>query len=206
MNDDLDLGALLCSRLCHDLISPVGAVGNGLELLDPDGGADAEVRALLGDSARAASAALAFYRIAFGAVGAPGAEVSTQELGDLARGYFAAGRHTLAWPAHGDPLPRPAAKVLLLMLLAAATATPIGGALTVGAPRAAPLDLCVIATGRRAGLSAETHALLTGADRRLPEAPRDAHLALIARMAPRMGLRIGVSQSAETVTIEARAG
>lgn len=204
MTDDLDLGALLCSRLCHDLISPVGAVGNGLELLDPDGGADAEVRALLCDSARAASAALAYYRIAFGAVGAPGAEISTQELGDVATGHFAAGRHTLVWPPHGDTLPRPAAKLLLLMALAAATAAPIGGAITVGAPRAAPLDLCVVASGRRAGLSAQSHALLTGADTRLPDAPRDAHLALIARLAPRLGLRIGVSQSGETVTIEAR--
>ncbi len=206
MNDDLDLGALLCSRLCHDLISPVGAVGNGLELLDPQGGADPEVRALLGDSARAAAAALAFYRIAFGAVGAPGAQVSTQELGVVAAGYFAASRHTLTWPPHGDPLPRPTAKLLLLMLLAAATAAPIGGAMTVGAPSAAPVDLSVIATGRRAGLSAEARALLTGADMRLPEAPRDAHLALIARLAPRMGLRVSVSQSDERVMIEARAG
>lgn len=206
MKDDLDLGALLCSRLCHDLISPVGAVGNGLELLDPDGGADAEVRALLGDSAQAASAALAFFRIAFGAVGATGAEISTQELGGVVTGYFAASRYKLTWPLHGDPLPRPAAKFLLLMVLAAATAAPIGGVITVGAPRTAPPDLCVVATGRRAGLSAETLALLTGADMRLPEAPRDAHLALIARLAPRMGLRIGVSQSEEKVMIEARAG
>lgn len=206
MNDDLDLGALLCSRLCHDLISPVGAVGNGLELLDPAGGADAEVCALLGDSARAASAALSFYRIAFGAVGAPGAEISTQALGAIAAAFFQSGRHTLTWPTHGDPLPRPAAKLLLLLLLAGATAAPIGGAMTVGAPSAAPVDLSVIATGRRAGLSAEARALLTGADMRLPEAPRDAHLALIARLAPRMGMRVSVSQSDERVMIEARAG
>lgn len=182
----------------------MGAIGNGLELLDADGGADPEVRALLSDSAQAARASLSFFRIAFGAAGAAGAETSTQELGAIAAAFFGAGRHTLTWPPQGDPMPRPVAKLLLLLLLAAATAAPIGGVMAVASPSARPVDLCVVVTGRRAGLSAEAHALLTGADARPPEAPRDAHLALIARLAPRLGVRVHVSQSEDKVMIEAR--
>ena len=64
----LDLGALLCSRICHDIISPVGAINNGLELLE-EGGADEDAMALIKSSARNASARLQFARIAFGAAG-----------------------------------------------------------------------------------------------------------------------------------------
>lgn len=205
MYEDLDLAAMLCSRLCHDLISPVGAVGNGVELLEPNGVVDREVHGLLNESARSARAALAFFRIAFGAVGAPGAMVSTQELGGIADAYFAGGRHTLVWPVAGDALPRPVGKFLLLMLLAAATAAPIGGSLTVAQPIGQPMDLSVTATGRRAGLSPEAVALMTGLDSRTPPAPRDAPLALMARLATQHGVRISVAQGTEATMIEARA-
>lgn len=205
MYKDLDLAALLCSRLCHDLISPVGAVGNGLELLEAEGGVDPEVRRLLNDSARSAQASLAFFRIAFGAVGAPGAVVSTQELGRVAHAYFASGRHTLAWPASGDALPRPVAKILLLMLMAAATAAPIGGSLSVAQPVARPMDLSVAAAGPRAGLSPEAVALMTGADASAPMAPRDAPLSLLARLTMQSGAQVTISQGTESTLIDVRA-
>ncbi|RUV56051.1 histidine phosphotransferase, partial [Mesorhizobium sp. M5C.F.Ca.IN.020.29.1.1] len=66
-----DLAALLCSRVCHDIISPVGAINNGLELLD-EGGADEDAMKLIRQSARNASARLQFARIAFGAAGSAG--------------------------------------------------------------------------------------------------------------------------------------
>jgi len=67
---DLDLASLLCSRVCHDVISPVGAIANGLELMD-DEDTDAEMKAtalqMVKSSARTATAKLKFCRIAFGA-------------------------------------------------------------------------------------------------------------------------------------------
>lgn len=203
IEDDVALATLLCSRLCHDLISPVGAISNGLELLDPASPADSEVRALLMDSARSATAALNFYRIAFGVAGEGAASRSAQELGAIATTYFGAGRRTLHWPLHGDPLSRPAAQLLLLMTLAGATATPIGGALRVAAPVAAPLALRVSASGPRVGLSPEALALLGGAAPLSGAAPRDAHLPLAARAARRLGVALRVSVDDDVVVIAA---
>ncbi len=86
----LDLAALLCSRVCHDLISPAGAIVNGLEVLDEGG--DAETRTfamdLIRKSARTASARLQFCRIAFGAAGSAGAQVDTGDAENVARGFI----------------------------------------------------------------------------------------------------------------------
>ncbi|MGF1657855.1 MAG: histidine phosphotransferase family protein [Rubrimonas sp.] len=201
MTDDLDFAAMLCSRLCHDLISPVGAVGNGVELLRamPEGGR--EEIGLIEDSAKAAQAALAFFRIGFGMVGADARALSSRELGGVAAAYFGPSRHRLAWPVEGADLPRGLAKLMLLMLLSAATATPIGGALTVAPPRDDPPRLSVRASGRKAGLSAEHVAMAQGAAP--ATAPREAHLALMAQVAARAGLSVEIAQSEEAVEIVA---
>ena len=78
-----DLAALLCSRVCHDIISPVGAINNGLELLD-EGGADEDAMRLIRQSARNASARLQYMRIAFGAAGSAGMQIDTGILPFLA--------------------------------------------------------------------------------------------------------------------------
>ena len=201
MKDDLDFAAMLCSRLCHDLISPVGAVGNGVELLRamPEGGR--EEIGLIEDSAKAAQATLSYFRIAFGMVGADARPLSARELGAVASAYFAPSRHRLDWPADGDDLPRGLAKLTLLMLLGAATATPIGGSLVVAPPAVAPTRLSVRATGRKAGLAPEHVAMAeSGAAAALP---REAHLTLMARVASEAGLRVSISQTEETVEIVA---
>jgi histidine phosphotransferase ChpT len=204
MSNDLDLAALLCSRICHDLISPVGAVGNGLELLEPPREEESDVRALLADSARTALAALGFFRIAFGMVGAAAAPIGHAELGGVAKGYLAASRHRLEWPAAGDALGRGEAKLLLLMLMTAVTATPIGGTLRVASPEAAPMRLSVRAEGRRAGLSPEAEALALGQAEASPDAPREAHLAVMASQAANLGVRLRiVREGEEAVVIEA---
>jgi histidine phosphotransferase ChpT len=204
MSEDLDLAALLCSRICHDLISPVGAVGNGLELLEPSGPDEADVRLLLADSARTAIAALGFFRIAFGMVGSAASPVGCSELGGVAGGYLSNSRHRLEWPQSGDALGRAEAKLLLLMLLTAMTATPIGGTLRVAPPEAAPLRLSIRAEGRRAGLSPEAEALVLGAAGGRPEAPREAHLAVLGRHAAQLGVRLSIRpEGEEAVTIDA---
>src|SRR5512134_174684 len=85
---DLDLAALLCSRVCHDIISPVGAIANGLELMD-DPETDAAMRAtaldMVRSSAKTATAKLKFCRIAFGASGSAGAHIDLGEAAETAR-------------------------------------------------------------------------------------------------------------------------
>jgi histidine phosphotransferase ChpT len=204
MSTDLDLAALLCSRICHDLISPVGAVGNGLELLDPAREDESEVRDLLSESARTALAALGFFRVAFGVVGSAASPMGHGELGGVAGGYFSGGWHRLQWPAAGDSLGRGEAKLLLLMLLAGVSATPIGGALTVEPPVSAPLKLSLRAEGRRAGLSPEAEALALDPEATAPSAPRDAHMAVLARQAAALGVALSIRrESDEAVVIEA---
>jgi histidine phosphotransferase ChpT len=199
MTDDFDLAGLLCSRLCHDLISPVGAIGNGLELLraDPVGGR--EELDLIEDSARAAQAALSFFRLAFGAASHDGRDLSIDEMGRVAGAYFGPSRHRLEWPAAGDPLPRPAAKALMLLLLAGVSATPLGGRLAPSAPENWPLSLSLVAEGRRAGLDDGARALLAGASSAAQ--PRDAHLVVLARTAKTLGRRVSVAVDGERVTL-----
>ena len=86
----LDLAALLCSRVCHDLISPTGAIVNGIEVLEEDGDAETKNFAieLIKKSARTASARLQFCRIAFGAAGSAGAQIDTGDAETMARGFL----------------------------------------------------------------------------------------------------------------------
>ena len=88
--EPLDLAALLCSRVCHDLISPVGAIVNGLEVMEVDN--DQETKAfamdLIKKSVRQASAKLQFCRLAFGAAGSAGAQIDVGDAEKVARGFL----------------------------------------------------------------------------------------------------------------------
>src|SRR5438874_7063559 len=97
--DSLDLAALLCSRLCHDLISPVGAVVNGLEVLEDDNDEETKTFALelIKKSARQASARLQFCRLAFGAAGSAGAVIDLGDAEQVARGLLEDEKTSLAW-------------------------------------------------------------------------------------------------------------
>lgn len=132
--DALDLAALLCSRVCHDLISPVGAIVNGLEVMEED--SDAETKAfaldLITKSARQASAKLQFCRLAFGAAGSAGAQIDTGDAEKVARGFIEDGKVKLEWNLVRALLPKNRVKLLLNMLVIAGNAIPRGGALAVG--------------------------------------------------------------------------
>jgi histidine phosphotransferase ChpT len=166
----LDLAALLCSRVCHDLISPVGAIVNGLEVLEED--KDEETRTfaldLIKKSANAASAKLQFCRLAFGAAGSAGAQIELGDAEKAARGLFDDGKTTLVWNLPRELVPKNRAKLLLNMLLVAAGAIPRGGTLT-----ADPVDngFRITASGLNARVSAATAELLGGS----PSQPVDAH-------------------------------
>lgn len=125
-----DLAALLCSRLCHDIISPVGAINNGLELLD-EGGADEEALRLVRNSARTASSRLKFARIAFGAAGSAGMVIDTGDAESVAAAYLADEKPELVWNGARALLPKNKVKLLLNMILIAHAAIPKGGKITV---------------------------------------------------------------------------
>jgi histidine phosphotransferase ChpT len=133
--DQLELAALLCSRVCHDLISPVGAIVNGLEVLDDAKNPDDREFALnlIRKSARTASAKLQFCRLAFGAAGSAGAQIDTGDAETMARGFLEDDKTRLTWNLPRALQPKNRVKLLLNMLILAQQAIPRGGTLTVEA-------------------------------------------------------------------------
>jgi len=149
----IDLASLLCSRLCHDLLSPVGALNNGIELLaDED---DPEMRErcleLLAESARASANKLKFFRLAFGAGGGFGDEIDTREAKTALEGlYGPEKRIELGWMVAGDRLPKGAVKLLLNLAMIAGDALVRGGRLDIGAERGEDaIEMVIRAEGPR---------------------------------------------------------
>jgi histidine phosphotransferase ChpT len=160
----IELASLLCSRLCHDLLSPVGALNNGLELMADE--QDPEMRErcleLLADSAKASAAKLKFFRLAFGAAGGFGEEIDTREARHALEGLFGAEKKIeLGWMVSADKLPKEAVKVLLNLALVAGDALVRGGRLDVGAERGANgTEIVIRAEGPRLLLDPNLRAVL----------------------------------------------
>ncbi len=131
--EPLELAALLCSRVCHDVISPVGAIVNGLEVLDDE--KDESMREFAHDlikkSAKQASARLQFARIAFGAAGSAGAAIDLGDAGAIAKGFIEDDRITLEMDAPRVLLPKNQVKLLLNLLMTATSTIPRGGVIQV---------------------------------------------------------------------------
>jgi len=166
MTSATDLAALLCSRLCHDLLSPVGALSNGLELLAEE--RDPEMRQrcheLLEQSARISADKLKFFRLAYGAAGGFGEEVPTDEPQELIRALVAGnGRIDLQWAVNDPTLPKAAVKVLLNLSAIAIDALVRGGTLAVGAERrGSATEIAVRASGPRVAFDANIGKALDG--------------------------------------------
>lgn len=163
--DPLNLAALLCSRVCHDVISPVGAIVNGLEVLEDE--KDAEMRAfaieLIKKSARTASARLQFCRLAFGAAGSAGASIDTGDAEMVARGLLADERTKLVWNAPRVLMPKNKVKLVLNLCLIAAAAIPRGGVIAVTISGAGDeTAVSVEAKGTNARLAHAIPSLLAG--------------------------------------------
>lgn len=161
-----EFASLLCSRLCHDLLSPVGALNNGIELLADEH--DPEMRArcldLLGESARASANKLKFFRLAFGAAGGFADDVDTREARVAIEGLFGGeGRVQLGWIVDEPTMSKSALKVLLNLVLIAGDALVRGGRLDVGAEKHdGGLEIVARAEGPRIVLDAELRKVLTG--------------------------------------------
>jgi histidine phosphotransferase ChpT len=198
----LDLAALLCSRVCHDLISPVGAIVNGLEVLDED--KDEETRTfaldLIKKSARQASAKLQFCRLAFGAAGSAGAQIETGDAEKVARGLIEDGKTTIVWNLPRELVAKNRVKLVLNMVLVACSTIPRGGTVTVGA---ADGGYRVAATGLNARLTTATAELLAGS----PAQPVDAHAiqpVYTGILARDCGLTVSTAVEGEAVVVAAR--
>ncbi|MBZ0229526.1 MAG: histidine phosphotransferase [Bauldia sp.] len=129
----LDLAALLCSRVCHDIISPVGAIINGLEVLDEDNSEEMKDFAfgLIRRSAVQASAKLQFARLAFGAAGSAGAEIDLGDAEKVATGYMRGEKPDFSWEAPRMLMAKNLVKLLLNLVLLATAAVPRGGSVKV---------------------------------------------------------------------------
>ena len=149
----LDLASLLCSRLCHDMLSPVGALSNGLELLRDE--KDPEMRKrcmeLLEQSAKASADKLKFFRLAFGAAGGFGQMVPVREARELIEALIGdSGRITLDWKVPSEELPKAAVKTLLNLAAIGLEALVRGGTLEVGAElRDGSSEIVIRAAGPR---------------------------------------------------------
>ena len=148
----IDLAGLLCSRLCHDLLSPVGALNNGLELMADE--QDPEMRErcleLLAESAKASANKLKFFRLAFGAGGGFGDSIDTREAKAALEGLFGADKRVeLGWMVEEDELPKGAVKLLLNLALIAGDALVRGGRLDVGVESGEGLEMVIRAEGPR---------------------------------------------------------
>jgi histidine phosphotransferase ChpT len=168
----LDLAALLCSRVCHDLISPVGAIVNGLEVLDEDKDEETKTFALdlIKKSAHQASAKLQFCRLAFGAAGSAGAQIDLGDAEKVARGLLGDDKIAITWNLPRELQPKNSVKLLLNMLLIAVGTIPRGGTLTVDQVEGGK-GFRITAAGLNARLAEATAGLLVGS----PAHPVDAH-------------------------------
>ncbi len=166
---NLKLAALMSSKLCHDIIGPVGAVNNGVELLADESNADMREQAmeLVSQSAGEAGARLQFYRLAFGLAGGMGADVSLRDARTLSRSFMKFGKVELDWPdsaGGAENMSKDATKVICNLVAIAAGALPRGGKLEVsGDVSGSDWNFEFRASGPRAGLREDiTSTILDG--------------------------------------------
>jgi histidine phosphotransferase ChpT len=200
-----EFASLLCSRLCHDLLSPVGALNNGIELLVDEH--DPEMRArcldLLADSARASANKLKFFRLAFGAAGGFAEEVDTREARVAIEGLFGGdGRIQLGWMVDEPTMSKSALKVLLNLALIGGDALVRGGRLDVGAEKHdGGLDIVVRADGPRIVLDPELKRALLGESSEEFIAPRAAAAWLVHCLLAEAGGDVQVGDQEEGILL-----
>ncbi|HTK59126.1 MAG TPA: histidine phosphotransferase family protein [Sphingomicrobium sp.] len=201
----IELASLLCSRLCHDLMSPVGALNNGIELLADE--QDPEMREkcleLLAESARASANKLKFFRLAFGAGGGFGDEIDTHEAKAALEGLYGSdGRTELGWMVADDKLPKGAVKLLLNLAMIAGDALVRGGRLDVGAERRnGALEMVIRAEGQRILLDPKLRETIATGQSGGEVEPRAAGAWLAHSLAAEAGGTIQLSDPADQVLL-----
>jgi len=200
--DGIEFASLLCSRLCHDLLSPVGALNNGIELLADEH--DPEMRArcldLLAESARASANKLKFFRLAFGAAGGFGDSVDTREVRAAIEGLFGGDRRIqVGWMVGDQALGKGAIKILLNLALIAGDALVRGGRLDIGVESGANTEIVIRAEGPRIVLDPELRTALTGGTSQDALTPRASAAWLVWQVANERGGSIMISEPEDGV-------
>ncbi len=207
MTSATDLAALLCSRLCHDLLSPVGALSNGLELLADE--KDPEMRKrcfeLLEQSAQISTDKLKFFRLAYGAAGGFGDEVPAQEPKELVEALVKANeRIELEWAVADPYLPKSAVKVLLNLAAIAIDALVRGGTLAVGAERRdGATEIAVRAAGPRVAFDPSIGKALEGTLASAELSGRTAPAHMIRLLSDELGGGVQYALSGEALVMGA---
>jgi histidine phosphotransferase ChpT len=202
--DALELAALLCSRVCHDLISPVGAIVNGLEVLDDNPKPEDREFALdlIRKSAKTASARLQFCRLAFGAAGSSGAQIDLGDAQTMARGHLEDAKTKIAWNLPRLLLPKNRVKLLLNMMVIAQQTIPRGGVLTVDSVgEGEQIGFRVAASGLNARMPQNVADLLSSSS-----AAADAHAVqpyYTRLLAQACGLKVMLAPEGDSVVVTA---
>ncbi|OAN75510.1 hypothetical protein A8B78_15960 [Jannaschia sp. EhC01] len=201
MRDELiepvtSLADLVASRLCHDLVNPLGAIGNGVELLEMTGKADGPEVELIRDAVRAAEARIRLFRLAFGGA-LPGQSTSLREAKLVVEGYFHQSRITAEWLATEDRS-RQETKLGFLMLLCAETALPMGGNIRIGPDQMGHWQL--EATGKRLNVDEDLWEVLRSGAPAHGRAlrPADAQFPVLLQAAEALGMTVNYVVEAET--------
>jgi histidine phosphotransferase ChpT len=193
---DIDFAALLCSRLCHDLVSPVGALTNGIELLadETDPVMREQCLQLLADSARQTANRLKFFRLAFGAASGMGPDVDTREAQAAVEGLFGTEKTRVNWAVTSPSLPKNAVKILLNLSLLAGDALLRGGILMVAAEATdTAIDIVTQSEGTKVLLGEDLRNALRGNIPAADMQPRIAPAFLIRTLVDAAGGELSVS-------------
>ena len=206
-NDELDaltLSALLSSRVCHDLINPVGAVGSGLDVLDDpemDGTMRDAAMDLIQAGAKKAIALLSYARLAYGAAGGLGAQISLEDARKVIEDVYAIQKPDLVWELGGELAPKENVKVILILANAAADCVPRGGTVTLSG---AIDNFEITATGKKVILNEDlVRALQCDAQ---DIAPKFAPALIAARMVSASGGEMSATLKDDVITFRAAFG
>jgi histidine phosphotransferase ChpT len=205
--NDLEFSAFLVSRVCHDLVSPLGAVVNGLEVLEDE--RDATMRAdalkIVTSSANQALARLQFLRIAFGAAGSAGAELDLGEVSRLVGGQLNGGKVVLHWETPSVNWPKDWAKLVMNAALIAADCLPRGGSVRIETSKdPAVFGFKIVAGGQGARIVADVERALRGESVEEPSDARGVQPYLTHRLAKK--LNAGLTMTAREGQVELVAG
>jgi len=203
--DALDLAALMCSRVCHDLINPVGAIVNGLEVFDSSSKEDDKQFALdlIRKSAMSTSARLQFCRIAYGAAGSAGAQIDLGEAQKISRGHLEDDKTKLTWNLPHVLLAKNRVKLLLNLLVIAQQAIPRGGELVidpVGEGDAMGFKVKAAGPNAKEPLNISEHLHVTNPASVTAHAVQPYYTALLAQAC---GLKVAIASTADAVTVSA---
>lgn len=205
--ESLDLAALLCSRVCHDVISPVGAIVNGLEVLEDDKDPETQEFALglIRRSAQQASARLQFARIAFGAAGSAGSSIDLGDAENVSRAFIQDDKIQLVWNAPRLLLAKNKVKLLLNLLVIAQTSIVRGGVITVDLKDdGSRTDFTITAKGNNARMPPHVQDLIAG---RSANGTVDAHgvqAYYAGQIARACGMDVTLTLEADALTLAAR--